>query len=504
MKKRKSIITQVFLIALVLVLVNLLAARFFFRLDFTADKRYTLSDATKNILKNLDEPVTVTAYFTKDLPPEFAVARQDFKDLLIEYETRSNHNVLWEFVDPNNDPQIEQKAFQAGIMPLQMNMREKDEIVLKKVYMGAVVQLGDKSEAIPAIQPGSSMEYDLSTAIKKLSIKNKPVVGFIQGHGEPSLASMFQLRETLEVLYQVQGVDLDNDATELSQFKTLVWLGPKDSIPQRHFARVDEYLAQGGNLVAGIDRIKGDFSTAQGSEINTGFEQWLADKGIQVEPSFVIDAVCGNVSIRQGNFPFPVQVPFPYIPKIQNFADHPVTKGIEQVIFQFCSPITFTGDSSVRFTPLAVSSEKSATKPAPLYFEVNRRWSENDFPMKNITVGAVFEGPLAGKGVSKMILFSDGQFVVNGEGQNAQQISPDHIALLANSVDWLSDDTGLIDLRTKGVSVRPLDPIDDAKKALLKWLNFLLPVILILVVGIIRAQRRRALRVKRMEKGYVG
>ncbi len=74
---------------------------------------------------------------------------------------------------------------------------------------------------------------------------------------------------------------------------------------------------------------------------------------------------------------------------------------------------------------------------------------------------------------------------------------------MVNSIDFLSDDTGLIDLRTKGVTSRPLDQVEDGKKAFLKWLNFLLPIVLILVYGIFRMQQKRNLRVKRMEQGYV-
>lgn len=502
MKNKKSILTQVLLIVAVLIVVNVLSEKFFFRLDFTADQRYTLSEATKDILKSMDEPVTVTAYFTEDLPPDYAVAREDFKDLLIEYDNRSGGKVLYEFVDPNNDQELEQRAYQAGVTPLQMNMREKDEIVLKKVYMGAVVQLGDKSEAIPAIQPGSSMEYDLSSAIKKLSIKNKPSIGFIQGNGEPTINAIGQARAEMEVLYNIEPVDL-NTAEDLNRFKAMILLGPTDTIPDNQLQKLNGYLAGGGNLFIGIDRVRGDFTTVQGTAINTGLENWLADKGLNVESKFVIDANCGNVSIRQGNFPIPVQVPFPYIPKIQNFMEHPITQGIEQILFQFTSPINYTGDTTLRFVPILKSSKKSGTKATPLYFEVNKRWNENDFPLNGVTVGAILEGKIVGDNVSRIVLVTDGQFVTNGEGQNAQQVSPDNVSLLANAVDWLSDDTGLIDLRTKGVTSRPLEQVEEGKKALLKWLNFLLPIFLILVYGIFRMQRRRNIRAKRMEKGYV-
>ncbi len=87
---------------------------------------------------------------------------------------------------------------------------------------------------------------------------------------------------------------------------------------------------------------------------------------------------------------------------------------------------------------------------------------------------------------SSIVVFSDGQFPVNGEGQRAQQLAQDNVSLMVNSIDCLSDDTGLIDLRTKGVTSRPLDQIEDGRKTFLKWLNFLLPIILILIYGIIQ------------------
>ncbi len=503
MKNKRSITAQIFLIIAVLVVLNFLSDMFFLRLDFTADQRYTLSGASKDILRALDEPVTVTAYFTEDLPPEYAASRQDFKDLLTEYANVSKGNVVYEFLDPNTDQALEQKAMSQGIMPMQMNMREKDEVVLKKIYMGAVLQMGDKSEPIPAIQPGAAMEYDLSTAIKKLSISTKPVIGILQGHGEPALNAMPQVLQAMDVLYTIEPVNLGGPNVNLAKYKTVAIVAPTDTIPPAHFDLLDGYLAGGGNLFIAMDRVKGDFTTVQGTAMETGLERWLEGKGLVVENNFVIDMNCGSVSVRQGNFPFPVQVPFPYLPKVQNFADHRITKGLEQVMLQFGSAISYTGDTANMFVPIIFSSDKSGTKATPLYFEVNKRWAENDFPMGGLPLGAVLRGKLVGDNVSSIVLISDGQFPVNGEGQRPQQLPDDNISLMANAVDWLSDDTGLIELRTKGVTSRPLDQVEDGRKAFLKWLNFLLPILLILVYGIIRMQQRRNLRVKRMEQGYI-
>lgn len=501
MKNKKSITTQLLLIVAVLVVINFLSDMFYFRLDFTADQRYTLSSASKNILHDLNEPVTVTAYFTEDLPPNYAATRQDFKDLLIEYSNISKGNVVFEFLDPNTDQAIEQKAINAGIFPMQMNMREKDEVVLKKIFMGAVLQMGEKSEPIPAMQPGASMEYDLSTAIKKLSINTKPAIGILQGHGEPPIQNIAQAAQAMDVLYTIQNVRLDAPDMDLSRFKTIAIVAPTDTFPQAHLNMLDNYLAQGGNLFIAMDRVQGDFTTVQGTSLETGLERWLAAKGLVVENNFVIDANCGTVSVRQGNFPFPVQVQFPYLPKVQTFADHPITKGIEQMMMQFASSINYTGDTTNQYIPIAFTSDKSGTKATPMRFEVNKRWGDNDFPLSNLTLAAVLRGKLVGENISSIVLIADGQFPLNGQGQQAQQLPADNINLMVNSIDWLSDDTGLIELRTKGVTSRPLDQVDNV--GFLKTANFLFPIIIIIIYGIIRMVRRKNLRMRRMEEGYI-
>ncbi|MCB0805301.1 MAG: GldG family protein [Bacteroidales bacterium] len=505
MKNRKSITTQVLLVLAVLVVLNFLSEQFFLRLDFTADQRYTLSNATKDILRSMDEPVTVTAYFTEDLPPDLAVTRRDFKDLLVEYANVSKGLVLYEFVNPNKDQESEQKAFQAGIQPVLVSTREKDEATQKKVFMGAVLQMGENKEIIPFLQPGAAMEYALSTNIKKLSVTDKPFIGLLQGNGEPSLNAMSQVMEALSILYSIEPVNLADSALDLSKYKTLAIVGPRDTIPPQQLAKLDQYLAGGGNLFIAMDRVDGNLQTVQGSSITTGLEKWLSNKGLVVENNFVVDANCGSVGVqqRQGFFNFTTNVRFPYLPIIVNFADHPATKGLEQVLMPFASSITFTGDTSLSFTPIATTSDKSGTQSTPVYFDVNKKWDDKDFPLSNITVGAVLRGNIVGNTPSGMVVFSDGQFPVNGEGQRAQQLSQDNVSLMVNSIDYLSDDTGLIDLRTKGVTSRPLDQVEDSRKTLLKWLNFLLPILLILIYGVVRMQQRRNLKVKRMQKGYI-
>lgn len=504
MDTKKSNAFYLILVAGILILVNILAGRFFFRLDLTGDKRYTLSHATRDILEELDDPVTVTAYFSEGLPPQIAQERTAFRDLLIEYKNASKGNIHYEFINPNKDEKTEQEAAQAGISPVLISVREKNEAVQKKAYLGAVVKYGDKTETIPFLQQGTAMEYSLSTAIKKLTVDDKPLIGFIQGHGEPSVAEFQQAMQELNVLYETQSVNL-TDSTNLSRYKTICLISPRDSFPENHLRMLDQYLSGGGNLYLALNRVDGNLSQGMGYEVNTGLEDWIGKKGLELENSFVTDANCGNVSVRQqqGMFTFNSQISFPYLPIATVFGENPITGGLENVIFQFVSPINFKGDTSLLFQPLVKSSDQSGKQQAPVYFDVQRQWNNNDFTMKGMTLAAMLEGKIEGSANSRIILVGDGDFAVNGYGEAAHAINPDNINLMVNSIDFLSDDTGLISLRTKGINSRPLEHVEDSTKTILKYANFLLPIILIMAYGIFRAQKNRIIRNKRMREDFI-
>ncbi len=505
MKKINTITFNLLVIIGILVVVNILSDRFFFRIDLTEDNRYTLSDATKDILRNLEEPVTVTAYFSEDLPANVAQARRDFKELLIEYVNLSKGMLEYEFIDPTKDEETEQEVVQQGIQPILINVREKDQNVQKKAYLGAVVQLGEKKEIIPVLLPEGPIEYSMSTSIKKLSVVNKPLIGFVQGHGEPSINMLAQVSQQMSVMYNVEEINLDASEYELSKYKTIIFVRPTDTIPYAHFAQLDRYLSEGGNMFIALNNVNFDFTTAQGNVVYTGVSEWLQQKGLIVDNNFVVDSKCGTVNLQQQQMgmTFNTQLQFPYIPIINNFSEHSITKGLEAIILQMVSSVQYQGDTTAIFTSLLKTSEQSGMQTPPLYFDVNKRWMQNDFPVSNITVAGVLTGKFGGNQKSSIVVVGDGDFPINGEGRGAQQLQPDNVNFMVNSIDYLSDDTGLIELRTKGVTARPLDEIEDSKKMFLKWLNTVLPILLVIIYGFIRWQRNRNIRIKRMEEGYV-
>jgi len=503
MKASNLAISTVLILAIV-AMVNLIVGEFSLRFDLTEGGQYTLSKATKDILADLQEPITVKAYFSEGLKPEIAKSRTDFRELLREYAELSDGMIVYEFLDPGENDELRNEALQAGIQPVTISVREKNEMSQQQAFMGALIQMGEESEVIPFIQPGAPLEYSLTTNIKKLSVLDKPSVGLIQGHGEPPINEMLQVSNSLSVLYSFEALPLNGEDPIPPRFKTLALVRPQDSIPPSHLQQLDGFLGRGGRLFIALNRVDGDMSNAYGTPVNTGLEGWLREKGVEVTDKFLIDASCGSVSVRQqmGVFQTVNQIKFPYIPVIQHFADHPITSGLEAAILPFASELQFTGDSSLSFTPIAFTSEQSGTQSTPVFFDIQKQWSAADFPRGNIPVAAILEGKLVGQTPSRIVVVGDGDFPVNGPRDQFQERQGDNISLMVNSIDWLSDDTGLIELRTKGVVSRPIDQLEEGTQNLLKYLNFLLPIILVLIYGYIRMQRKKITRIKRMEESY--
>ncbi|MEQ6166373.1 GldG family protein [Ekhidna sp. MALMAid0563] len=501
--KKQTIIIQLLVIIAIVIIGNILSNQLYFRLDFTEDKRYTLSDASKDVLEELDDVITVTAYFSENLPPQLLNNRKDFEDMLVEYEQRSGGNVVYEFVNPNEDQAKEQEVQQKGIGPIMINVRENDRVEQMRAYMGAVLQMDDKKEIIPLIQPGAAMEYELTTSIKKLSIADKPKVALLQGHGEVSISAIPQLRQQLNVLYDVEPYSISETEDIPNFYRAVIIAAPSDTIPQSHFEKLDNYLSNGGNIFVSYSNVQGDLQQGRlTTSPDIGLAGWLENKGIKIGSNFVIDAECTSITVtqRQGYFTINSQKEFPYFPRVSNFADHPMTRGLDELTFTFTSSVVpIAEDSTISITTIASTSPNSGVEPAPSFVDIQRRWSQGDFDMGVQSLAVAAEGI---NGFGKIVVVGNGDFYVNGEGQQARQVQPDHVNFASNAVDWLADDTGLIALRTKGITSRPLESIDDSKKNMLKYGNVFAPIVLLLIYAFIRKMQNQRKKQKWMQGNF--
>jgi ABC-type uncharacterized transport system involved in gliding motility auxiliary subunit len=439
--------------------------------------------------------------------------RKDFRDLLVEYEKRSNGNLVYEFINPNQDDDSETKAQTAGINPLIVNVTERDQVQQLRAYMGAVLRMKDTKEVIPVIEPGAAMEYGLTTAIKKMALVDKPKIGILQGHGEPSLGAMPQLRQQLEVLYQVAPVRL-TDTTEIPiSYKSLMLVNPKDTLSSSELLKLDNYLNQGGGILVAYDNYSGGINSGFISSKNDiGLKGWLGGKGIILGDQLVLDVNCASVGVPQqvGPFSMTAQVQFPYFPIISSIEEHPAIAGVDAILLPFASSLVSTNvDSTQTVTPLASTSDQSGASNLPLMIDIQKQWQPSDFPLGTQHVAMAVE-----RQAGKLVIVGSGSFMVNGEpsipgmpGQpqqpEPQQLNPDNINFVANAIDWMSDDTGLSDLRTKGVTSRPLDPIEDSTKNLVKYANVAIPILLVLLYGFQRRQKNLRKRQRWLEGKYI-
>ncbi len=495
MKKSKLFIQGSMVLAIILV-VNLLSEVAYFRIDFTEDKRYTLGQATRSILEELDDVITVKAYFTEDLPAQLGYIKDELRDQFIEYENRSNGNFVFEFINPNTSDELKQEAMQNGITPVSINIVEDDQRQQIQAFMGILIQADGQKEVIPLVQPGSSLEYEITTSIKKITLKNKPKIGLITGNNEVTMGAIPQLFQQLAVMYEMVSFNLSDSSEITPNYSCMIWISPNDTIPSTDFDKVNKYLDKGGNLFLAYSNISGNLQTAEiFSKPDIGLNDWLQSKGISMGNQVVIDASCASVTVqqKQGFFTMNSQIEFPYFPQIRKFEKHPITVGLESMMLPFSSPLDFIGsDTTLAINAVLQTSEMSGTQNTPNYMNVQKEWTEQDFTAPNQILALSMEHMGANNG--SMVIVSNGQFINNGEGQQAQQLDMDNINFAANAIDWLSDDTGLVGLRTKGITSRPLESIDDGTKSLVKYGNVFSPILLILIYGFIRrssVQRKR-------------
>lgn len=503
MSKRTASIITLLLALIIGVLVNLLAQRHHFRLDLTGDKRYTLDQATVDLLQRLPETVTVTAWFTTDLPPELTVVRQDFKDLLVEYATRSGGKLVYVFKDPGASEALAAKVIEEGVRPLLVQTREKDRSANIQVLMGAVVRMGGRKAVIPAFEKGPGMEWTLSSALAQLLTVEKPLIGVLQGHQEPSLQALDELAAQLNTQYDVEATAIYDSFPINERFASLLIIDPKDSISPQHLRRIDEYMAKGHGVILAFGAVASDFSFSPKAERrNVGIGPWLARRGVQIGPDVVVDRQCGQIGVVQSTLQAPVSIKFPFYPLVDHFGTHPVNHGLDLVMFQFAAPMHFTGDS-IRFNYSAVlsSSANSGLRPLPLNINFQKAWTDADFALGPQVMGIALQPKDTASG--RLVVFSSGTFCTGLQGGRRIQLPKGNLDLMVNATDWVTHNTALLSVRGKVKSYRPITDPGEAVRTTLKWINLLLPVALVLLYGLLRGQWRRHQRKQRMRPGHV-
>ena len=205
----KQLIRNNIYIIVCILLINIGMSFVFIRIDFTSNNRYSLSKVSKTIVQNTLDPITVDFYVTENLPQDLKKLAKEFVYLLKEYKSLSNVNFTINIIHPNNE-QTGQKAIEAGIQPLLIEISERDLEKIQNIFMGAIFRIGNKQSVIPFINHNTPLEYEITRLLKQSTDTLKPRVGFIKGHREASLGQMPQLINELSHLTDISVIDLFN------------------------------------------------------------------------------------------------------------------------------------------------------------------------------------------------------------------------------------------------------------------------------------------------------
>jgi gliding-associated putative ABC transporter substrate-binding component GldG len=515
-KKTQSLI-RVLLVFGILVLINFISIRIFSRLDLTKAGVYTLSDASKNLVRNLDDRITVKAYFTEELPAPYNNNRRAVLDILNDYKAYSKGNLQFEFVNPEGEKN-EQEAQQAGVPPVEVQVVKEDKFEIKRAYLGLIMMYEDKKEILPVVQNLSSLEYDISAAIKRLTTQTKKRIGYTTGHQETELTALRRANQDISTQYDIVPVDLSsNEATIPQDLAALLIIAPQTKFSDTAKYQIDQYIMRGGKVAFLLNKMNASLQARSQYErpfaqpMNLGLEDMLENYGIRINGDLVRDRQCANITIvqQQGAFQMQSQIPFPYLLNAVNVdRTNPIVKDLQGLIFFFVSSLdtTLAANKGLKAEVLVRSSKYSGRQNGFMMIDPYRRYTqdemqsefaESDIPLAAVVSGSFksyFDGkalvPQATKSPdTRIIVVGDGDFMKDDFASNRGNST-----FFTNIVDYLADDAGLITIRSKNVTPPPLEQISDGTKKLIKYGDLFLPPLLVIGYGLLRWRRRVTLK----------
>lgn len=504
--KRLQAAFRLALVLAILILVNIVSVRLFTRIDLTDQKVFTLSDASRQLVEQLDDRVNVTAYFTEDLPAPYNNTRRAVLDMLNEYRAYAGANLQYAFVDPSSEA-AEQEAQQQGVPPVEVQVVEQDKFQVKRAYLGLVLQYEDRKETIPVVQNLGSLEYDVSAAVKRLTTRTKKRVGYSQGHGETPVNEWQRAYQELSRNYDLMPVDLSSSDVP-SDLAALLVIAPAQRLSDSAAAAIDRYIMGGGTAAFLLNRMRVDLNSqyrfAQPTDV--GLDKLLESYGTRVNADLVRDQQCASITVmrQQGFFQIQSQVPFPYLPNASSFSDNPVVKDLRSLIFFFASSVdtSFAAARGLTAEVLVRSSEQSGRATGMTLVDPFAQYQPTDWNERSLALAAAvtgsfpsaFEGtPLAPSKLrspsTRIVVVGDGDFM-----KDEMAGSRGNATFFSNIVDYLADDAGLITIRSKNLAQPPLDVVDDGTKQAVKAANLLLPPLLVVGYGLLRWRRRTAIK----------
>ncbi len=510
---------KIILVIVIVVLINLISLYLFTRLDLTADKRYSISNYSKELVRNLDDKFTIKCYFSEDIPYPYNTLRRDVKDKLEEFKAYAGRNFQFEFVKADDAQQLAMDARGYGIPELQVNTMENDQIQIKKVVMGLLFMFEDRTEVLPVVQNTENLEYEISSKINKLIKVDLPTVAFLQGHGEVAYPDKMQnIQKMLQENYKLKSLNLKDKPNELQDADVLVIAGPKEVIPDDQKYLIDQFIMQGKRVIFLADNVNADINTSSAEFNNNDMNDWFQSYGFAINRNLVYDMRSSNIQVRQpiGNGYSISLMQYPFLLDVTNLnRDNMMVKDIKSLMIPFASTIDtlISPGDSVTATWLAKSSERAGFQTGKLNISIGNRFQPNQYNRSNLLLATLltgnFKSYFAGKALPDSIdtsgFMSSGHaarlmVVGNALFVNDDFMNQNNAAFFANAVDWMAQEKGLIQIRSKNLEANQLKELSDGAKHTVKFIAVLLPPIIVILIGILfwRLKKARYHKIQRM------
>lgn len=512
-QKKNNLISIIVVIAIIIIL-NLIFQKWYLRFDLTAGKIYSISDATKQIISNLPNPVTIKAFVSKDLPSPYNKAAEYLRDILSEYQSYSHHKITYEFIDPKAKPKYARMAREMGIMPVRINVMKKDKFEVVQGYLGLAIIYGTKKEVVPVITSVSDLEYIITSKIVKLQTKRQKKIGFLTGQQEIDFFSdaMNRRLQSLRDQYLLEKVKL-KDKTSLNSDDLLVIAGPKSNFADTELYFIDRYIMKGKPVLFFLDGFDVSFKTFIASPISDNLFSLLRNYGVEVDTNSIIADMQNEqiaVSSQNGYFTVRNYLNYPYFLKVTDFnRRNAAVKGFRQLAVPFVSPIYFNknmeNDTNIKYTPLIFSSRNAFAYSGRSLNPYLRLKVPNKNQLKQFIISAEVRGALPSY-FSKNSLSPKKQGFIS-KSKNSRFIimstsgilserffNKQDINLLSNMIDYMVQDQRLIRIRSKGIHYSILKSIPNGVKILLKYINMFLISIFLILYGLLRWEKIRKKR----------
>lgn len=482
--KAVSVSTALTILGIIIV-ANYLSYNLFARVDLTEGRIYSLSEGSVKLVGGLEDPVIIKGYITRDLPFPYNAHSKYVTDLLEEYKARSKGKFRFSLISPSDD-ETKLEARNVGIMPLAFSEIRADKYEIREGFMGLLFIHGDKREVIPAIEDISSLEYEITRKIRRITRKELNKIVFSKGHGEIEFSNGDLVRRLIED-YRIESVDLEEEDIP-EDAKSLIITAPREKFSEEAIRKIDAFISRGGTAAFLIDKVDVDMEKFMAKAVRTELDTLLEHYGIELKEGLIFDSQNQTVALetRRGVFTMRNYVPYPLFPLVTNFdPENPIVKDLESIVLPYVSPVE--GGN-----PIAHSSKRSWVSQklfnlSPLEkFKSDADAEKGPFSLAVIKTGnfpSLFS-EVQGE-TSRLVVVGTSRFVDPRFGYAS------NYAFFLNILDWLTQEESLISIRSKGIGLRPLKPISDPVKKGVRWFNILLPPVVIFFLGITRWRQRR-------------